>query len=76
MLDCLAYVQAVHDGNEESALAAFDTVSLRLAGRADAMVPPLQLASLILDEAQKRDCDVRAVLAGVREQALAALGHR
>jgi hypothetical protein len=76
ILDCLAYVQAVQDGNEENALAAFDILHLRLAGRADAMVAPLKLASLIAAEAAKRGCAVDAVLAGVRDQVLAGRGPR
>ena len=47
--DCLAYAQAVHQGDDESALAASDVLHLRLAGRADAMVAPPRLARLILD---------------------------
>jgi hypothetical protein len=69
LLDCLAYVQAVHAGQDETALAAFDVVRGRLAGRRDAMVAPLILASLILDEAAKQGCDADSVLAAVRGQA-------
>lgn len=76
ILDCLAYIQAVYSGNDESAQAAFDILRQRLEGRADAMVPPLKLASLIVDEAGKRGCDISAVLAGVRDQALAERDHR
>jgi hypothetical protein len=76
VLDCLAYVQAVHAGNDEGAAAAFDILHLRLAGRTDAMVPPLRLACLIVDEAEKRGSDVSAVLAGVRDQLLAGDDHR
>ncbi len=74
ILDCLAYVQAVHVGDGESANAALDVLQLRLAGRADALVPPLRLACLIVGEAAQRGCDVGAVLAGVRD-AVAAGGH-
>ncbi len=66
ILDCLAYVQAVHGGNDESANAALDVLHMRLAGRTDALVPPLRLACLIVDEAARRGCDVDAVLASVR----------
>lgn len=76
IMDCLAYIQAVHAGNDESAQAAFDILRQRLEGRADAMVPPLKLASLIVDEAGKRGCDINAVLASVRDQALAQRDHR
>lgn len=71
ILDCLAYVQAVHAGNEEGAAAASDIIHLRLAGRSDAMVAPLRLACLIVDEATARGCDVAAMLAGVRDRVLA-----
>jgi hypothetical protein len=74
ILDCLAYVQAVHVGDQDGAAAAFDIVRLRLTGRSDAMVAPLKLACLIADQAQQRGCDVAAILAGVRDRALA--GHR
>ena len=76
ILDCLAYTKAVHAGDDEGAVAAFDVLHLRLAGRADAMVAPLKLACLILEEAEKQGCDVTAVLAGVRAQALAERDHR
>src|SRR5258708_24714537 len=66
ILDCLAYVQAVHAGNEDGAAAALDMLRFRLAGRSDAMVAPLQLARLIVGEAAERGCDVAAVLAGGR----------
>ena len=36
ILDCLAYTKAVHAGDDEGAVAAFDVLHLRLAGRADA----------------------------------------
>lgn len=74
ILDCLAYAQAVHDGDEESAQAAADVLHLRLAGRADAMVAPLRLACLIVDQAGRQGCDTDAVLAGVRAQILAERG--
>jgi hypothetical protein len=64
ILDCLAYAQAVHQGDDESALAASDVLHLRLAGRADAMVAPPRLARLILDEAERQGRDIDAVLAG------------
>jgi len=64
ILDCLAYAQAVHQGDDESALAASDVLHLRLAGRADAMVAPPGLARLILDEAERQGRDIDAVLAG------------
>jgi hypothetical protein len=70
ILDCLAYVQAVHAGDQDGAAAAFDIVHLRLAGRSDAMVAPLNLACLIAEEAHQRGCDVTAILAGVRDRAL------
>jgi hypothetical protein len=54
ILDGLADIQAVYSGNDESAQAAFGILRQRLEGRADAMVPPLKLASLIVDEAGKR----------------------
>jgi hypothetical protein len=76
ILDCLAYVQAVHAGDDESAQAALDMLHLRMAGRADAMVAPLRLACLIVDEAGRRGCDVSAVLASVRDQARAEHDHR
>ena len=41
LLDCLAYVRAVQAGEDETALAAFDVIRSRLAGRRDAMVAPL-----------------------------------
>jgi hypothetical protein len=72
LLDCLAYVRAVQAGEEETALAAFDVVRSRLAGRRDAMVAPLTLASLILAEAVKQGCDTGALLDAVRSQARAA----
>jgi hypothetical protein len=75
ILDCLAYVRAVQAGDEQSEEAAFDVLHLRLAGRADAMTPPLRLASLIVAEAATQGCDVNAVLAGVRDQVLAARDH-
>jgi hypothetical protein len=76
ILDCLAYVRAVRAGNEEGAESAFDVLHLRLAGRSDAMVAPLQLACRIVAEAEKRGLDMTAVLAGVRDQALAERDHR
>ena len=45
--DCLAYVRAVHTGDQDGAAAAFDIVHLCLAGPPDAMVAPLNLACLI-----------------------------
>jgi hypothetical protein len=74
ILDCLAYVQAIRLGNDESANAALDVLHLRLAGRADALVPPLRLACMIVGEAARRGCDIDAVLAGVRDT-VAAGGH-
>jgi hypothetical protein len=71
ILDCLAYVYAVHGGDQGGAAAAFDVVHLRLAGRSDAMVAPLKLACLIAEEAQDQGCDVAAILAGVRDRILA-----
>jgi hypothetical protein len=71
ILDCLAYVQAAFTRDADGATAAWDVLRLRLAGRSDAMVAPLQLARLIVDEAEQRGCDVAAVLAGVRHRALA-----
>jgi len=76
ILDCLAYTQAVHTGDDEGALTALDILRLRLAGRADAMTAPLKLAGLILEEAERQGCDVTAVLAAVRDQALAGRDHR
>ena len=76
ILDCLAYAQAVHAGDDESALAAYDVLHFRLAGRADAMVAPLKLACLILDETERQGCDVDTVLAGVRARVLAERDHR
>jgi hypothetical protein len=70
ILDCLAYVAAVHAGDDGAALAASAVLHGRLAGRADAMVAPLKLACLILDEAGKQGCDVTTVLAAVRTQIL------
>lgn len=75
VLDCLAYTQAVHDGDDEGALAALDVLRLRLAGRSDAMAAPLKLAGLILAEAERQGCDATAVLAGVRARALADRDH-
>jgi hypothetical protein len=40
------------------------------------MVAPLKLACVILEEAETQGCDVTAVLAGVRAQALAGRDHR
>ncbi len=60
VLDCLAYVRAVRAGNDDSALAALDVLHLRLAGRHDAIVAPLKLACLIVDEADQRGCDAAA----------------
>ncbi len=74
LLDCLAYVQAVHAGDTESAQVAFDVLHGRLAGRDDAMVPPLTLARMILDAAEQQGTDVNTVLASVRTQALSS--HR
>jgi hypothetical protein len=74
--DCLAHAQAVHEGDDESARAASDVLHLRLAGRADAMVAPLRLACLILDEAERQGCEIDAVLAGARAQILAERDHR
>jgi hypothetical protein len=76
ILDCLAYVRAVQAGDEESAQAALDVLHLRMAGRADAMVAPLRLACLIVDEAGRLGCDVRAVLASVRDRASTERDHR
>jgi hypothetical protein len=76
ILDCLAYVRAFHARNEDGARAAFDILRLRLAGRSDAMVAPLRLASLLVDEAEERGCDADALLAGVRNRALAERDHR
>jgi hypothetical protein len=76
ILDCLAYVRADYAGDEQSAEAAFDVLHLRLAGRADAMVPPLKLACLIVAEAARKGGDVDAVLASVRDQVLAERDHR
>ena len=64
ILDCLAYAQTVHEGDDESARAASDVLHLRLAARADAMVAPPRLARLILDEAERQGRDIDAVLAG------------
>ena len=75
ILDCLAYVRAIHAGNDEGAQAALDVLHLRMAGRSDAMVAPLQLASRIVTEADRRGCDIAAVLAGVRDQAVAERDH-
>jgi hypothetical protein len=71
ILDCLAYVEAVHAGDEEGTRATSDVLHFRLAGRADAMVAPLNLACLLADEAERQGCDVDALLAGVRAQVLA-----
>jgi len=71
VLDCLAYVQAVRAGDDDMVMAAFDVVHGRLAGRADAMVAPLKLATLILDEAERQGCEVSTLLAVVRARALA-----
>ena len=71
ILECLAYVQAVRQGDDEAAMSTFDSLHLRLAGRPDAMVPPLKLASLIVAEAERQQLDIEAVLTAVREQALA-----
>jgi hypothetical protein len=71
ILDCLAYVRAFHAGNEDSARAAFDILRLRLAGRTDAMVAPLKLACLLVDEAEARGCSAEALLDGARDRALA-----
>ena len=71
ILDCLAYVRAFHAGNEDNARAAFDTLRMRLAGRSDAMVAPLKLACLLVDEAEERGCDADALLTGARDRALA-----
>jgi hypothetical protein len=76
ILDCLAYVRAVHAENDQGAEAAFDVLHLRLAGRADAMVPPLKLACLIVAEAARLGGDIDTVLAGVRNQILAERDHR
>ncbi len=76
ILDCLAYIRAVRTGNEDSVLASLDVLHLRLAGRHDAIVAPLKLASLIVDEAEQRGCDASALLAGVRERALAEHDRR
>ena len=75
ILDCLAYAQAVHAGDDESALAAYDVFHFRFAGRADAMVAPLKLACLILDEAERQAGDIDTVLAGVRARVLAERDH-
>jgi hypothetical protein len=71
LLDCLAYAVAIHAGEDEAALATLDVIRERLAGRADALVAPLTLACLILDEAGKQGCDVSKVLAAVRARAVA-----
>ena len=76
ILDCLAYAEAVHAGDDEGARATHDILHFRLAGRADAMMAPLRLACLILDEAERQGCDINAMLAGVRDQVLAERDHR
>jgi catechol 2,3-dioxygenase-like lactoylglutathione lyase family enzyme len=76
ILDCLAYAEAVHAGDDEAARATHDVLHFRLAGRADAMMAPLRLACLILDEAGRQGCDVDAVLASVRAVVLAERDHR
>lgn len=76
ILDCLVYAEAVHAGDEEGARATHDILHFRLAGRSDAMMAPLRLVSLILEEAGRRGCDVDAVLAGVRAQVLAERDRR
>ena len=76
ILDCLAYAEAVHTGDDEGARATHDILHFRLAGRADAMAAPLRLACLILDAAGRQGCNVDAVLAEVRAQVLAERDHR
>ena len=76
ILDCLAYAQAVHEGDDESSLAAYDVLHFRFAGRADAMVAPLKLVCLILDEAGRQSCDVDTLLEGIRTWVLAERDHR
>jgi hypothetical protein len=76
ILDCLVYAEAVHAGDDEAARATHDVLHFRLAGRADAMMAPLRLACLILDEAGRQGCDVDAVLAGVRAGVLAERDRR
>lgn len=70
LLSCLGYLEAVRAGDDDMVMAAFDVVHGRLAGRGDAMVAPLKLAGLILEEAERQGCDVRTVLAAVRAQVL------
>lgn len=71
ILSCLGYLEAVRAGDDDMVMAAFDVVHGRLAGRGDAMVPPLKLAGLILAEAERQGCDASALLAAVRAQVLA-----
>jgi hypothetical protein len=71
LLDCLAYAVAINAGDEEAALATLDVIRERLAGRADAMLAPLTLACLIVDEAARQGCDVGRVLAAVRARTVA-----
>jgi hypothetical protein len=74
ILDCLAYAEAVHAGDDEAARATHDILHFRLTGRADAMMPPLKLASLILAEAETQGCDPEALLSAVRARLLARPG--
>jgi hypothetical protein len=74
ILDCLGYAQAVHAGDDESSLAAYDVLHFRFAGRADAMVAPLKLVCLIWTRPES--CDVDTLLEGVSTWVLAERDHR